>query len=171
MPGRTKKRDKAIAKFFRDLRTARGIAGLRQAALIAYEKGFRKLTLNTLGALERGETQHTDPEVLRELSRFYGVDYGDLVVAYAATRYEIQRDLTRHEGDQGSDFQVGRSDAAASAAQARILELETALKDARNTIAATQEIARQLFNVVLPAEGRAPRKGKPTGGKTDRAAS
>lgn len=158
-----------LGQYFRDLRTVRGL-GLRQAANVAHRRKLSLLTLNTLGTLERGETKNPDPDLLKEVSTLYDLEYEAVVAAVVQHRYGIELgvragigvDLIGHAVDQPSRFtpRGNQTDVPASAATARIQQLQQDLKDRDAVILATQEIARRLFRLVLPAQGGPARKPK-----------
>lgn len=92
----TKDVEPNAGKVFRDLRTEQGL-GLRQASKLAVGRGFRLLTVNRMGGLERGETKNADPGVLREMADFYKLPYEDLASRFLREKYRI--DLTSHGGE------------------------------------------------------------------------
>jgi len=160
-----------IGQFFTGLRESKGWTQ-RQAEDIAERKKLTALTRQVLWRLEKGKVKNIDPKVLRALAELYQMSYVELVGRWTTHRYGVDiaraRDLTRHEGDQGSALPKGGSDVSASAAQARIQQLEQQLLDRDLFIAKTQEIAMRLYRLYTVAEeNRGARTGE-SGGRRAR---
>jgi transcriptional regulator with XRE-family HTH domain len=82
----------------------------------------------------------------------------------------LRRDLPRHKLSESSTPHPGGSDVPASA-RARIQQLEEQVKAQQAVIGDVQNVARTLFNLVLPTEGRSTRTGKARRRKAHRTAS
>lgn len=79
---------KELGTYFRGIRESRRLK-LRQAAMLASERGLTHLTKNVLHNLEHGLTKDIEPDVLRDISKLYSCNYDALVERVVADRYGV----------------------------------------------------------------------------------
>lgn len=82
----------AFGAYLATLRKDARIAGQRQAARIALNRGIEGLPASKILELERGQREHVAPDTLRALATLYRADYADLVRAHAQMVYGIDID-------------------------------------------------------------------------------
>lgn len=163
VPGK-QKTNTVVGSIFRDLRTSRKL-GLRQVAKLASDRGLKRVTMNVLGSLERGETKSVSPEVLREIAAFYKVDYDLLVIDYAQARFATRRDLPDHELEPSSGAaaqsqpQQGGSIGPASATPPRVQPVDPAI------VSALENVALLVAQAIQQAKGQPVREQDARTGK------
>jgi transcriptional regulator with XRE-family HTH domain len=62
----------------------------REAADIAQRKGYRRLSRQIMLRLERGQVKNPNPDVLRDVAAFYGVEYAALAAQFTALTYGVR---------------------------------------------------------------------------------
>jgi transcriptional regulator with XRE-family HTH domain len=64
--------------------------GQREAVDIAQRKGYRRLSRQIMLRLERGQVKNPNPDVLRDVAAFYGVEYATLAAQFTALTYGVR---------------------------------------------------------------------------------
>jgi hypothetical protein len=145
---------------------------MRQAALLAHERGHRALTRQILFRLERGQIKNPEPDVLQALAKLYEQPYPALAGRFLAKRYGIAIDA-RDLPDQPAGVQRESSAAlrgegihersAPNVATTRALHDVTAAYQTfyRAVHAVSGQLARLVSDAEPPTEIRAIGGGAP----------
>lgn len=141
-----------FAKFLVDAREAHGWKQA-QAADIAVRRRLQ-VGYQSLRWLEEGKIKNPEPELIQAVAKLYGLPYEGVLARLLSERYKLvidESDLLRHSMDQQSGHQEGRPDVPASAT-ARILELESELREFKTKWSDVQDVARRLFSIAVTGD-------------------